>query len=329
MIKNNKFYLDNLKNIVFFGYSEKFEELFEINNKLKLNSFIITDPNQSKLIKKIIKFKKFKKFDDKLKSYLKKNYDIKNTLFISLGARFIFKKDQIDFLHNNLINFHGNRLPYDAGGGGFSWKILREDRIDNQLVHLVDESIDRGPIIHNETSIFPNYCKIPIDYERYRLKEFLKFYKSFLLKIVKKKKFILKNQIDYIGRYNPRLNTYKDALIDWSINSYDLINFINAFDEPYVGASTYINNGKFGRVFLKSAHLHGGDSSNHPYMAGIVTRKDKKWLVISTSGKHMLLIEKVLNKNGKNIISKIKLGDRFYTNKNEINKSKSIKTKYV
>ena len=43
----------------------------------------------------------------------------------------------------------------------------------------------------------------------------------------------------------------------------------------------------------------------------------------------MLLIEKVLNKNGKNIISKIKLGDRFYTNKSEINKSRSIKTKYI
>ena len=65
------------------------------------------------------------------------------------------------------------------------------------------------------------------------------------------------------------------------------------------------------------------------HMTGIVTRKDKKWLVISTSGKHMLLIEKVLNKNGKNIISKIKLGDRFYTNKSEINKSRSIKTKYI
>lgn len=328
MIENNKFYLDNLKNIIFFGYSEKFKELININKRFNLNSFIITDSDQAKRITKKLKFKKINKLDEKFKLYIKKNFEIKKTLFVSLGARFIFKKDQIDFLNNNLINFHGTRLPYDAGGGGYSWKILREDRIDNQLVHIVDESVDGGSIIHNQTSIFPNYCKIPIDYEKYRLKQFLKFYKSFINKILKKKKFILKNQIDYIGRYNPRLNTYKDALIDWSINSYDLINFINAFDEPYVGASTYINNGKFGRVFIKSAHLHGGDSSNHPYMSGIVTRKDKKWLVISTSGKHMLLVERVLDKNGKNLISQIKLGDRFYTNKNEINKSKSIKTKY-
>ena len=60
MIENNKFYLNDLKTIVFFGYSEKFEELLDINKELKLNSFIITDPNQSKLIKKKLTLKNSK-----------------------------------------------------------------------------------------------------------------------------------------------------------------------------------------------------------------------------------------------------------------------------
>ena len=30
----------------------------------------------------------------------------------------------------------------------------------------------------------------------------------------------------------------------------DLINFINAFDEPYIGASTYLNNGNFGKLYI-------------------------------------------------------------------------------
>ena len=33
--------------------------------------------------------------------------------------------------------------------------------------------------------------------------------------------------------------------------SYDLINFINAFDDPFKGASTYLNNGNFGKLFIK------------------------------------------------------------------------------
>ena len=55
-----------------------------------------------------------------------------NTLFVSLGARFIFKKDLIkNFFKHNLVNFHSSRLPLDRAGGGFSWRIMREDRIEN------------------------------------------------------------------------------------------------------------------------------------------------------------------------------------------------------
>ena len=42
----------------------------------------------------------------------------------------------------------------------------------------------------------------------------------------------------------------------------------------------------------------------------------------------MLLIEEVLNKKGNNIISMIKVGDRFYTPYEELEKSKKIRTMY-
>ena len=44
-----------------------------------------------------------------------------------------------------------------------------------------------------------------------------------------------------IGRFNPSLNTLKNGFIDWNMESYDLYNFINAFDDPHNGASTFIN----------------------------------------------------------------------------------------
>ena len=47
-------------------------------------------------------------------------------------------------------------------------------------------------------------------------------------------------------------------------------------------------------------------------MTGIVSRHDKNWILVSTSGKHMLIVEKVINSKGKNIINQIK-GDRFIT----------------
>jgi methionyl-tRNA formyltransferase len=330
MIKNNNFYIENLNSVVFLGQSDVFSELIEINNSLKLNTFIITCTHQSEIIDKKITFKVFDNLNEKFKIFINKSVKIPNTLFVSLGARYIFKKNTIEnFFLNNLVNFHGTRLPLDAGGGGFSWKIMREDRIDNQLVHLVDDGLDTGPIIDNSLSLFPKHCQIPIDFEVYRQRRFLEFYKKFLTKIYDGKKFDLKPQLNYLGRYNPRLNTEIDGLINWEMDSYDLFNFINAFDDPYNGASTYLNNGNFGKLYIKKVHLHGGDTSNHPFMSGIVSRHDNDWIVVSTKSKHMLLIEKVLDKSGNNIIKDIKKGDRFYTTHEELEKSKKNRIKYT
>jgi methionyl-tRNA formyltransferase len=328
MINNNKFFIEKLTNIIFFGYSEKFKELTNINNKYKINTFIITGSDQIKFAKNDVKVFLYNKLNINFKNFIKKKFDINKTLFISLGARYIFNSEMINFFQNNLVNFHGSRLPLDAGGGGFSWRIMREDRIDSQLVHLINESVDQGPIIDSEISLFPKSCKIPHDLEEFRLKKFLNFYEKFIIKIIGNYKFSLKIQLNYLGRYNPRLHTIKDGIIDWNMNSYDLINFIDAFDEPYRGATTYLNNQKLGKLHIKSAQLHGGDSSNHPYMSGVVSRHDKKWIVVSTTGKHMLLIEKVIDKNGNNILSKIKVGDRFYNKLIDIEKGKSFRTKY-
>lgn len=329
MIKSNQFYIKNLTSVVFLGQSNIFSKLINFNSSLKLKTFIITSSHQSKLINKKIKHKIFNKLDNKFKNFIKANTKTKETIFVSLGARYIFKEDTIkNFFLNNLVNFHGTRLPLDAGGGGYSWRIMREDRIDNQLVHIIDKGLDTGQIIKSHISLFPKKCRIPIDFEEYRLEKFYNFYSNFIKEVKSEKHFQLKPQPTYLGRYNPRLSTDIDGLIDWQMNSYDLINFINAFDKPYAGASTYLNNGNFGKLFLKKVQLHGGDSSNHPYMSGMVSRHDGEWIVVSTKSKHMLLIEEVLDRNGKNIIKKVKPGDRFYTPDKELEKSKKTRKFY-
>lgn len=327
MIFDNKFLIKNLKYICIIGYSPIIKKIINFNNKNSLKTIFITSSDQAKKLKKKVQYKIFDKINSNFKNYIKKNVEIDKTLFFSFGARYIFKKDIIDnFFKKNLVNSHSRRLPLDSGSGGFSWNIMREDRIHNLLFHIVDEGIDSGNILFHRKSLFPSYCKTPRDYEDYHLIKFFKFYCDFVIGIKNEKKFTPQSQNNYIGRYNPRLDSLKDSWIDWGLESYDLINFINAFDEPYIGASTYLNRGNYGRLFLKSCQLHGGDSSNHPFMSGIVSRHDKDWILISTKSKHMLIVEKVLNVKGKNIIDKIKVGDRFFTPNNKLEKSKSKKT---
>jgi folate-dependent phosphoribosylglycinamide formyltransferase PurN len=147
MINENLFKIENLKNVVLLGGAKFFDKIIKINENFKLKTEIISCSHQIKELDLSNKIKKFDKLDDKFKKYLINKYNFDHTIFISLGARYIFQKETINnFFKNRLINFHGTRLPYDSGGAGHSWKIMRHDRIDNQLVHIVDEGVDSGPV---------------------------------------------------------------------------------------------------------------------------------------------------------------------------------------
>ena len=63
MIINNKFIIKSIKNIIFFGYSEKIGELIKINNFYKIKSTIVTTSNQKVYIDKKFKSKIVNKLD--------------------------------------------------------------------------------------------------------------------------------------------------------------------------------------------------------------------------------------------------------------------------
>ena len=63
-------------------------------------------------------------------------------------------------------------------------------------------------------------------------------------------------------------------------------------------------------------------------MAGLVSRHDKDWIVVCTSGKYSLIIEKIIDSSGNNIIDKIKPGDRFFTPSEILDQSNSKRITY-
>ena len=326
MFKNNSFFITNFKNVVFIGEHKCLSHFININNSLNIKTLVITSPDQSKLIDKKIKFKVFNKLDKKFKRYVLQEVKVEETLFISIKSRWIFN-DQIikNFFKNNLINYHPGRLPYYRGGATFSWRIMNGDRIDCQIFHLVNKKIDDGPIIFSENSIVPKKCVTPLDFENYNNIQIIKLYEKFITRLKKKNKFLMIKQAPFFGQYYPRLNSKIHGWIDWSISSSKLSKFIDSFDEPYSGASTLL---KKEVVYLKQAHLHGGEISKHNYLSGLVSRHDKNWIVVCTSDENSLLVEKVLDKKGNNIIKKVKAGDRFYTPESKLSFSKKYKAQY-
>ncbi len=232
-----------------------------------------------------------------------------HTVGLSFGAAWIFKKNFIDRFRGKLLNLHGSRLPMDRGGGGFSWRILRGDRTGVTLIHQIVPGVDTGDIVEYEDYLFPEDCRIPIDYHKISTEKYFLFIKKFLNRIENNDDFSTVGQPEYLGTYWPRLNTDKHAFINWANSVEEIERFICAFDDPYGGAITYLNNSQ---VRLKKAISTKADGSFHPFQRGIIYRV-RDGIAMAAAKNGSLAICEVLNERGKNFVSKIKVGDRFYT----------------
>ncbi|MCP4650684.1 MAG: hypothetical protein GY853_11485 [PVC group bacterium] len=230
---------------------------------------------------------------------------------LSLGAAWIFKEQTIEKLFKNrLFNLHGSRLPQYRGGGGFSWQILRGNRLGFCLIHFIDGGVDTGNILKYEEFLYPADCRIPLDYEECYRKNNLEFMQKLFKKLVKGSiTFQPVAQQEYFSAYWPRLHSPTHSWIDWSMPLNELDRFICAFDDPYCGAQT-TSDGSL--VYLKKTMTDNNDGNFHPFQYGLVYRNNGKWLSVAANG-GTIIIQSVTGKDGQDLIRSIKSGDRFFT----------------
>ena len=237
--------------------------------------------------------------------------EMSETIALSLGAAWIFKpQDLEDIFCNNLFNLHGTRLPTYRGGGGFSWQILNGNRLGFTLIHQIDGGIDTGTILSLHEFLYPMACRTPQQYADYYAEKLLSFLKSFF-KSLQEGSFVpdIVSQPEYLSQYWPRLHTDTHGWINWNWGLHELDRFVCAFDEPYGGAQTFWGN-QVVRLRKSMADMH--DGAFHPFQSGIVFRTNGRWLNIAVNGGSLIICE-ALDTDGNNILSKIKVGDRFYT----------------
>lgn len=232
-----------------------------------------------------------------------------STLGLSFGAAWIFKKEFIEKFNGRLLNLHAARLPKDRGAGGFSWRILKSERIGASLIHQVDVGVDTGDIVLSEEYIYPANCRYPIDYIEYTVSKYKELLYKFFDNIKENKRFTLQPQQDCLSTYWPRLSTDTHGYVNWAWQQKDIESFICAFDEPYSGAMTFIDGDK---VRLKECYSCVNDGVFHPFQKGIVYRVNDETIFVATED-GSLLIKRVLDENGNDIKNKIKVGQRFYT----------------
>lgn len=250
----------------------------------------------------------------------------KEYLPISIGAPWIFKSSQLkDLFENKLLNLHGSLLPSDRGGGGFSWQIMRGNRLGSCVLHIIDGGIDTGPVIKFKEFIYPQAARLPKDFEDHYIRENLDFICEFLCEVsAPHHSFYLHRQLPFFSSYYPRLNTKLNSWIDWSWNSYQIERFVCAFDAPYSGAQTYWRDKS---ISLKSCHLQPSNGC-HPYQAGLVIYNNSRWIRVAGT-KADLLFESVTTPEGVSLLAKIREGDRLFTPSANLLSAKSIDQRVV
>jgi methionyl-tRNA formyltransferase len=292
------------------GFSSVFIPLRAWAKEAGVGVSILTSPDQVRQLEQIGErdFTVLEKLDDETQQRIPDAFT-PTGVAISFGARWIVRKPQLERLfHNRLLNAHGTRLPMDRGGGGFSWRVMRGDRIGSLLLHLVDEGIDTGAVVASEDYVIPAGLRTPAaimgDYEN-RLAGFVT---AFLDKGAPMSGLV--GQPGMIGTYYPRLHTPTHGWIDWSWSPEDISRFILAFDAPFPGARTCWHKAV---VTIKQAQLHYGEMPHHPFQAGLVIRNNGRWLVVALSQGACLIVEDVRNETGESVLEAIKEGDRLFT----------------
>ncbi|MFA6552387.1 MAG: formyltransferase family protein [Candidatus Paceibacterota bacterium] len=231
------------------------------------------------------------------------------TVGLSIGGPWIVKFGLISLFKGKILNLHDQRLPENRGGGGFSWIILMGEKTGRCTLHLIDEGIDSGDIISVKKFVFGPKCLKPIDYYKKILKEDESFVTKFIDKVLAGKSFKKIVQNEEESTYWPRLNTKINGYINWSWSAEEIKKFICAFDDPYDGASTFLNKK---RVFLKNCSVFKSKYNFHPFQAGLVFKITAgKFFVAAVGG--IVVVEKVLDETGNDVGSLLRVGDRFVT----------------
>ena len=247
------------------------------------------------------------------------------TIGLSFGAAWIFKQEFIDRFNGNLLNLHGAQLPKNRGGGGFSWRIMQGDKVGVSLIHKVDTGIDTGDIVFSEEYTYPEKCKVPLDYQEYSVNKYNELLDTFFDKVKNLESFNMSAQQEQFSSYWPRLSTDVHGYIDWNWALVDIERFVCAFDEPYAGASTFINGTK---VRIKECHSSFDDGVFHPFQKGLIYRKNDNSVFVATEN-GSIIVNQVLDDEGHDMEQTLKVGDRFYTPQEFIEESMQYRAVYT
>tara|TARA_B110000902_G_scaffold152458_1_gene175114 strand:+ start:674 stop:1567 length:894 start_codon:yes stop_codon:yes gene_type:complete len=218
-------------------------------------------------------------------------------LLVSMSFNQIFRKEIIDLTRIGIINCHAGKLPYYRGRNILNWVLINDEKEFGITVHFVDEGIDTGDIILQET--FPitendNYKSL-LEMSYSYCANIL--YKSLIQIVDKTFNRTIQNTINPIGFYCGKRGE-GDEIINWNNSSRHIFNFIRSICNP----------GPIARTTNKNLEIHINNSNyikNAPKYIGTpgqVLIKTNKGFLVKTKDSFIEIFD---------ITGEVKIGDKL------------------
>lgn len=221
-------------------------------------------------------------------------------LFISMSFDQIFKEEIINIPPLKIINCHAGKLPFYRGRNILNWALINDEKEFGITVHYVDYGIDTGDIILQKNyeitddDDYSTLLKVAYIECANILNDAVNlFVNSSTISRISQK------SIHPIGFTCPKRKT-GDELINWSLTSREIFNFVRAICNPGPLSRTFIDGNE---VKINTVKLIN-KSPNYIGIPGAILKIDSEGVIVKTGDSIIRLVEY-------NSDLGLKVGDRF------------------
>lgn len=258
----------------------------------KRDATLIELASKNKIAVELCKNINSREFIDRVKKY-------EVDLFVSMSFNQIFKTEMINLPRYKTINCHAGKLPFYRGRNILNWALINDENEFGITAHYVDEGIDTGDIILQETYSITdedNYSTLlarAYDGCADVLYRAIKMIQNDEVKPIKQQ------DIDPIGMYCG-MRIPGDEIIDWNQTSREIFNFIRALCVPGPQATSWIKGEK---ICINKARMVP-ESCAYRNTTGQVVGKTKEGFLVKTGDTILEILEYTYD-------GKVKIGDRL------------------
>ena len=231
-------------------------------------------------------------------------------LGVSMSYNQILKKNLINVFPKGIINCHAGKLPNYRGRNVLNWALISGEKEIGVTCHYVDEDIDTGDIILQET------FAVTADDD----------YGTVLEKSIDLCPKVLLESLHLIeeGKANPKpqaeTGTYfikrkeGDEFIDWDWPSERIYNFVRGITDPGPNARTWIRiDDQYYLLFIKEVNVLDKASAYISITGGVMGRSKVGNPLVKTGDTFVELVDYRIDHEEKNALA---IGDRLGINFN-------------